>query len=366
LRRKILIVRRENIGDLILTTPLIASLRLAMPGAYIAALVNSYNAPVLAGNDDIDEVFVYTKGKHADSFWGRLRARLDLIRLFLHLRRAGFDEVVLAEPTYTARNIRLAQFVVGGSGRANRRIVGFEDDDGTRTGLDVAISKANMDGLHQAEIMMRLASAFGGAAISGTTPGCRVVAPSLSAGRDITELVVGLHISARKPSQRWSVEKFAALVVAIFAGRAPSCRVKIHVFWSPGAADNALHPGDDDKAVGLQAALAEALAAVGAGAAGTYALVPTHGLDELISGLAKLDVLVCADGGAMHIAAGLGKPIVALFGDSNPVRWRPWGVPHRVLQGDSRDVAAISVKEVLSAFDGLVKECHLGCKSHQD
>ena len=61
---RILVVRRDNIGDLILTTPLLHALRRARPQAHIAALVNSYNAPVLDGNPDVDAVHVYDKAKH--------------------------------------------------------------------------------------------------------------------------------------------------------------------------------------------------------------------------------------------------------------------------------------------------------------
>ena len=47
---RILILRRDNIGDLVCTTPLIAGLRGQLPGAWIGALVNTYNAEVLARN----------------------------------------------------------------------------------------------------------------------------------------------------------------------------------------------------------------------------------------------------------------------------------------------------------------------------
>ena len=62
---KILIIRRDNIGDLACTTPAIAVLRQHFPEAEIGALVNSYNAEVLRGNPNVDHVFVYQKLKHA-------------------------------------------------------------------------------------------------------------------------------------------------------------------------------------------------------------------------------------------------------------------------------------------------------------
>jgi ADP-heptose:LPS heptosyltransferase len=73
----------------------------------------------------------------------------------------------------------------------------------------------------------------------------------------------------------------------------------------------------------------------------------------LIGALAACDEVICADGGAMHLAAALGKPIVALFGDAPVERWRPWGVRHRIVRPESRDVADVSVADVLAAYDEI-------------
>ena len=56
----------------------------------------------------------------------------------------------------------------------------------------------------------------------------------------------------------------------------------------------------------------------------------------------------------MHIGAGLNKPVVALFGDSDPQLWRPWQVPCRVFQPASRNVADITVDEVFVAAVALL------------
>src|SRR3954470_12201476 len=61
---KILVVRRDNIGDLVCTTPLFSALRRNHPDAWIGALVNSYNAPVLDRNPHLDAVISYSKLKH--------------------------------------------------------------------------------------------------------------------------------------------------------------------------------------------------------------------------------------------------------------------------------------------------------------
>jgi ADP-heptose:LPS heptosyltransferase len=83
--------------------------------------------------------------------------------------------------------------------------------------------------------------------------------------------------------------------------------------------------------------------------------VPTARLEELIAALAQCDRVICSDGGAMHLAAALGKPIVCLFGNSSAERWHPWGVRYELLQPASRNVADISVDEVLAAHGRLLQ-----------
>jgi len=91
---KILVIRRDNIGDLILTTPLIHALRQRFPEAWIGALVNTYNARVLEGNPDLDRVFVYKKTKHRGSasvwsaYWSTISLILRLQKGLRSLRQA--------------------------------------------------------------------------------------------------------------------------------------------------------------------------------------------------------------------------------------------------------------------------------------
>ena len=61
---------------------------------------------------------------------------------------------------------------------------------------------------------------------------------------------------------------------------------------------------------------------------------PELELPGLAGVLAHLDLLVTNDSGAMHLAAALGVPCVALFGPTDPRRTRPLGPAHQVLSLD--------------------------------
>jgi len=78
--------------------------------------------------------------------------------------------------------------------------------------------------------------------------------------------------------------------------------------------------------------------------------LPTPDLRTLVAALSIANRVICPDGGAMHLAAALGKPVLALFGDSPVDRWRPWGVPHRIARSASGDLADLPLREVLNAF----------------
>ncbi len=336
--RRILVIRRDNIGDLVCTTPLIRALRQRFPDAWLGALVNSYNAAVLARNPDLDAVYAYTKLKHLEGGQSALGALVHRLRDFWSLRRMQLDAVVLATPDFTRRNLRLARWL------APRRVAGFSDDSAAANGLDLSLPQSAVQGKHEVVRVFALGRLFG---IEGEIPPLRLVpdpaeierARAALGGR-AASLKVAVHISARRPAQRWPAERYAALIERLHSKHGATTML----LWFPGPADHPRHPGDDEKAQEIAARVKGKAPLV------VYRAGP---LPELIAAFAACDAVVTPDGGAMHLAAALGKPMVALFGDAPPERWHPWGVEHRVLRPASRTVNDLSVDEVERAFASL-------------
>ena len=96
--RRILVIRRDNIGDLLCTTPLLSALRSKWPDAWIGVLANRYNAPILEGNPDINAFFAYEKAKHREEGKSRLSVWFTTARLLWRLRRMKLDWVLCASP----------------------------------------------------------------------------------------------------------------------------------------------------------------------------------------------------------------------------------------------------------------------------
>lgn len=332
---KILVIRRDNIGDLVCTTPVFAGLRQRFPTAHICALVNSYNAPVLAHHPNIDHVYIYTKLKHRAP--GQSRLRLLWLRLCMQhaLKKINFDYILL--PSDQPRLLRFALSLQA------KQIIALGQHYVQHKSLSM-LPAIHEGGEHEAQAVYRLLSPLD---IRDTPPPSVVVAGPAEAAKAQSALnaqggaghVIAIHISARKPSQRWPSDHFATLMRDLHARHG----LRFMLLWAPGSESNPLHPGDDEKAQAI-------LRMVGDLPVLPY---PTHTLPELIGALSICDKVICSDGGAMHLAAGLGKPIVCLFGKSDTWRWHPWGVRYKLLQAGSRDVKDIAVDEVFDAFEQL-------------
>ena len=305
---RILVIRRDNIGDLVCTTPLIGGLRAAHPEAWIGALVNTYNAEVLARNPALDAVHAYEKLKHRrGSIVSNL---LERVRLRSHLRSSALDAVLV--PSASEQSLRLARSL------KPKQLI------------------TDASGVHEVERTFSLGATLG---VHGI-PGPMSVFPDSAMIENLRERIgdgfIAVHISARRPAQRWPLERYQGLINEL----TKSSRVLL--LWAPGPRGDPRHPGDDEAASRLSAM-------------SNLVKLPTPGVAKLIAALSLARLVICPDGGAMHLAAALGKPTVALFGDSPVERWRPWAVPHRVLQPDSRDLASLPVEQVLEACRALAR-----------
>ena len=333
----LLVVRRDNIGDLVCTTPLFTALRQRFPRCWLGAVVNSYNAAVLDGNPDLDAVVVYRKLKHLDPGESALAALKERLAGLWALRQRRLDYVLLATPDFVPRTAHLARLL------GPRQVVGFSDGSAAARRLDLSVPLSQVRAMHEVERVFSLAAHLG---IEGPIPPLKVVAreddvaKATAAFEGRTGPRVAVQISTRRPAQRWPLERFVTLIERL-QGLGAQCML----LWSPGAPDHPRHPGDDDKAAEIVQRLA------GRVPVAAYRAGP---LAELIGALAACDAVVTSDGGAMHLAAALGKPTVCFFGDMPPARWRPWGVPHRVLQPQSGQVADLVVDEVMAALSAVV------------
>src|ERR1700722_5764943 len=100
---KLLVVKRDKLGDMLLATPLLRALRERLPSSEIDVLASEYNAWVVKANPCISPVFSYPRVRIGK----RLSLRNGAVQLaqILELRRRKFDAVIVAQGEYSVRAI---------------------------------------------------------------------------------------------------------------------------------------------------------------------------------------------------------------------------------------------------------------------
>jgi ADP-heptose:LPS heptosyltransferase len=337
--RRILVVRKDNIGDLICTTPALRALRQAFPAAHVAILVSKHCRSVVERNADLDEVLTYPKAKYHRGI-PRLWAMWELGRVIRRLRRRHFD-LAIAMGRPCSRSSAWLAYASGAPWRLGYAtpalrpfpfFLNLECDPGAITSHEVdaclellasiGIPSAGRrltlipDPEAQATIRERLAEA-------GIAPGERVAL---------------IHISSRREANRWPLASFAQ-VADLLRERFD---LTIALSWAPGDAGNSLFPGDDGKAEEV----ARHMRATGV-------LLRTPTLDELIAAMSLSAFVLSADGGPVHVAAALDIPQVALFGKAGIAAWAPVSEKSVVLKRGAR-VDLIGVDEVLEAASAVL------------
>jgi heptosyltransferase-3 len=330
---KILFIRRDNIGDLICTTPAIHAARMKYPKSKIGILVNTYNADVIKNNPDIDEIYIYEKAKHSPDK-SKMSVWLSNLKVLRKIRKENYD-VAIGCGSYSPRLERYT-FITG----AKKRI-GYIKNSMKKSKFYTTPMYEQEKLLHEVEKTYYLLTPLGISSDNSLPP--LKIYPSIDELNKFKNFIetknfikekylVAFHISSRRPENRWPAEKFIELGNLIAKNIQ---NAQILLLWSPGSEKNPYHPGDDEKAEIIKNNLR----------ATTFAY-KTENLKELIAALSICNLLVCCDGGAMHIGTALDKPIIALWGSSDADRWKPWSNKHIVLQGKDKKASNVNVEEV--------------------
>jgi lipopolysaccharide heptosyltransferase II len=288
---RILITRMKFIGDVVLTTPIIRSVRLAYPDAYIAYLAEKNAASLLEQNPHLNEIIPFDFGRPTVieqtgvAFLLR-RRRLDLvIDLFGNPRTA-----LLTYLTGAQTRVGPAR-----SGRGKLYTIQVRDDGLPKTAIEFHNQYLRAAGItpvpSRTEIFLS----------EDERREARIYLQWLDSDRsDASVPIVGIHPGATWPAKRWEPEKFAALADVIKA----KLGARIIVTAGPG----------DDEAVGEVVAHSFADVKV-------LRALPLRQLAAIIS---TCSVYVSNDAGPMHISAAVGTPTIGIFGPGEENIWFPY------------------------------------------
>jgi len=337
---RILIVRTDRIGDLLLSTPAIKAVRDSYPNAHIAVMVRPYVEDIVEGNPYLDEVILYDKDNRHRGFLGS-------INFIFELRRKKFDLAIILHPTNRSN---LIPFLAGIPERA-----GYDRKLGFLLTKRLSDTK-HLGEKHEIEYNLDLLRAIGivakdralympikseyGRVID------RFMALNDLGSRDV---IVAVHPGASCPSKRWPAYRFGRVADELMDKH----NVKIVIIGGPS----------DVKTVKeVQTGMLRS----------PIVLSEEHSLGEVAALLKKCRLLISNDSGPVHIAVAVGTPVVSIFGrldpGLSPQRWGPVGPCDIVLHKDVgckeclahncklsfKCLDAITVEDVLSAAEKLL------------
>ncbi len=284
--RRILLIATRRIGDVLLATPLIRSLRRAWPDARLDVLVFDGTQGILANNPDIDRIITVPErprqGKHL-SLLAKLWRRYDLA-----LSALPGDRPTLY--AWLAGKRRVGLLVPAANQAWKRRLLDAWtpfDNDTTHT-VRMYLALADLLGIERHnEVVL----AWSAAQADRVAMLLRSVGP-----------YAVLHVYPKFAYKTWHRSGWAELA------RWLENRGTRTVLTGSSAPDELAYVAD----------LLPDLPA------GTINLAGRLDFGEVACLLAGARIYVGPDTAVTHIAAAAGVPTVALFGPSNPVKWGPW------------------------------------------
>lgn len=306
---RILVIRPDHIGDVLLITPALRLLRREFPESEITALVGPWSEAVLARNPDIDRVMT-CRFPGFDRSQRRLGTRA--------YRQLWQDAGRLREERYQlALNLR-EDFWWGAALAAFAGIPyvwGFDAPECAPYLTHPAPVKIDE---HQADANLRLAQAAAAIGAGVEDIGTHLQFDStveeeqaadailLAANLPAQATLVAIHPGSGAPIKNWTASGWHAVCAAL----AEDPNVYFLVTAGPTERDLA-H-------------------AVVAGLPGDRTvLVDQVALGELAALYARCALVMGPDSGPLHLAVAVGAPSVTLYGASDPVRFGPWGPAKR-------------------------------------
>jgi len=303
---RVLVLRLERIGDLLMTLEAIRDARRAWPDAEIDLAVGRWNEGLARLIGDVTTVTI------ADAPWlARDDRSATWPRLFAAARRwrkRRYDLVINIEPDIRSNGLA---WMTGAPER-----VGYRSAGGGAFLTDAVDYDPSRHVSDNARLIV--ARAAGRSAPTPDTERVRLAVPATAIARARATLdrtdgpLVGIHASGGRQSKQWHLDRFAEVARALIDTRGATIVLT-------GSANDSAQVDEVARRIGSSRVVR----------ADTALDLPT-----MAALLGSLDLFVSSDTGPMHLAAAVGTPVVALFGPADPRRYGPRAATEHILRVD--------------------------------
>ncbi len=306
---RILVIKPSSVGDIVHALPVLHGLRVRWPSARIGWLVASHFAELLEGHPELDEVIPFDRRR-----FGRLGRSIPVSVEFAEfvqsLRARSFDLVIDLQGLFRSGFLAMATGAGVRIGFPEAREFGWlfythrvEVPTSDMHAADRNYQVGGMLGFGHVPMEFRLRI--------GEAPRGEAAQFLAEAGLPPGQPYAALIPAARWETKLWAPDRFAAVADALQKDWA------LRVVLVTSAAHKPI---------------AEAIADLTATA--TINLAGATTLKQMLALLEAASIVVTNDSGPMHMAAALGRPLVAIYGPTNPTRTGPYNRPRAVVRAE--------------------------------
>jgi len=297
---KILILKPSSLGDVIQALPVLRLLKQQLPDSQIDWWIDSRLAALLEGDPDLNQVVRFERQR-----WGSPVHWPEMFRSIAGLRARDYDWVIDLQCL-----IRSGLFAWLARGKL---LAGLDEPrEGARGFYDIVVPRASFH-THAVDWYLAVLPRLGVTVHDDFVwlPERPQVAARINTKWNIDSARwIALQPGARWMNKRWPVEHFVQLTRQLADEYA---EVRFAVLG-----------GKDEQS------LAETVC--GAVPDRCLNLAGQTSLPEMIEWLRRCDLIVTNDTGPMHVAAALGRPVIGMFGPTEPRRTGPYRQLENVIQ----------------------------------
>lgn len=291
---RILVIKLDHLGDVLLATPVFSNLRRAYPSAELHALTGAWSRVVLEKHPDVDNVIEYNSSAFCRT--GQPTSLRETFKLYRQLHRQKYDLMVELRSDW-----RIVWFAFGRltPKRLSRAALQIASKLGFAQFSGIHETTRNLDVLNQTGIPTPLRIAI----FSVTAADKKWASDFLATYQIDRQLpLIAIHPGSPIALKRWLPERYAELADWLIAQK----RAQILFV---GVADEI-----------------PIIAEIQAGMRGeSINIAGKTSLTQLASILHTCNVFVGNDSGPMHLAAAVGTQTIGLYGPGDPTRFGPAG-----------------------------------------
>jgi ADP-heptose:LPS heptosyltransferase len=327
--QRILVIRQHNqLGDMLCVVPMLRALHAAYPGVRIHLMTSPVNDDVMRHNRYLTDTILFDKREFLQ---GKILRLGKLMQYSARLRREDFQMALVPSTVSTSFTSDLMAFLSGAPIRVGAASLdGRPNPSAFFFNVPVPLDWRKHPDRHQT---LRNLDLLAGSPITTSDLSLEITLnqDEEKAGKAFVDkaktgkaLAVGYHPGAGKPPNRWPAVRFAKLVELI------SRRLNTLALVTCG-------PMDEEEVKDLQRS-----------AETPVEIIKNQPIRHVASLLKHMDLYITNDTGLMHVAAGVGVPVLSLFGPTNPEQWAPIGPRNRYIRGEGGDIRNISVEQVFA------------------